>query len=64
MSFILKHFPSPLPLEYAVEDIEFFQRIPKTTAREMIKMYLKLGILVAEEYNDGVKPVIRIRCKH
>lgn len=64
MSPVLRHFITPVPLEYAIEDIEFFECISKQKIREMIKMYLKLGVLVAEEYNDGVKPVIRIHCKH
>ncbi len=63
MSPVLKHFITPTPLEYAVEDIEFFDHIPKSKAREMVKMYLKLGVLVAGEYYDGVKPIIRIHCK-
>ena len=63
MSLVLKRFITPLPIEYAVEDIEFFHGIPQSVARKVIKMYLKLGILIADEYNDGVKPVVRIRCK-
>lgn len=62
MSPVLKHFVIPIPLEYAVEDIEYFERISRQEIREMVKMYLKLGVLVAEEHNDGAKPVIRIRC--
>lgn len=60
MSPVLKHFITPIPLEYAIEDIMFFEHVPRSEARELVKIYLKLGILLANEYNDGLRPIIRI----
>ncbi len=64
MSPVLKHFIIPIPLEYAVEDIEFFEKISRQEIREIIQLYFKLGVLVAEEHNDGIEPVIRIHCRY
>lgn len=63
MGKILSCFLWPIPMEYAIEDICFIYNMYANEAKAMVDMYMKLGILGAEECNDGIKPVVRIRIR-